>query len=149
MKKQELYTPFTGLSILEKSKIINFLESNAENGHFSKCEITEAVECAMKERPSLGGFIITIKNDKELLGALVVNSTGMENLNPKHRLSLFAIARSHRHNGIARSLLDGAVQQAGNDLAIQLEPGNGEVAFFKKLGFKEKYVEMRLEDQKL
>lgn len=145
MKKQELYTPYTGLTILEKSMLINFLEANTENGHFSKSEIAEAVECAVKERASLGGFILSLKEENELLGVIVVNATGMENRNPKHRLSLFAVARSHRHNGIAKSLLERAVQQVGNDLAIQLEPGNGEVAFFEKLGFKEKYVEMRLD----
>jgi GNAT superfamily N-acetyltransferase len=145
MKEQELYTPFTGLTILEKSKLVAFLEANTENGLFSKGEITEAVECAVKERASLGGFILTLREGNEMLGALVVNATGMENRNPRHRLSLFAVARAHRHNGIAKHLLDKAVQQAGSNLAIQLEPGNGEVAFFEKLGFKEKYVEMRLE----
>lgn len=144
MKQQELYTPFTGMTILEKSKLANFLETNTENGHFSKSEITEAIECALKERPSLGGFILTLKEENKLLGALVINATGMENRHPKHRLSLFAVARSHRHNGIAKHLIRNAMQKTDGDLAIQLEPGNGEVAFFEKLGFKEKYVEMRL-----
>ncbi len=144
MKKQELYTPFTRLTFLEKSKLIDFLEVNTENGHFSKCEIAEAVECAMKERPSLGGFILTLNEENEMLGAMVVNATGMENRNPKFRLSLFAVARAHRHNGIAKHMMDNAIQRTGPDLAIQLEPGNGEVAFFKRLGFKERYVEMRL-----
>ena len=144
MKKQELYTPFTGVTILEKSKLMDFLEANTENGKFSKNEIAEAIECAVKERASLGGFIFALKEDDELLGAIVVNATGMENRNPKHRLSLFAVARAHRHNGIAKHLVEYAIQKAGRDMAIQLEPGKREMAFFEKLGFKEKYVEMRL-----
>lgn len=144
MKQQELYTPFTGMTILEKSKLIKFLEANTENGHFSQSEISEAIECAIKERPSLGGFVLILKEENELLGALVVNATGMENRNAKHRLSLFAVARSHRHNGIAKHLIKNALQKTEGNLAIQLEPGNGKVAFFERLGFKEKYVEMRL-----
>ena len=132
------------MTILEKSKLVNFLGANTENGHYDKHEITMAIECALKERPSLGGFILTVKEKGELLGALVVNTTSMEARNPKHRLSLFAIARTHRHNGVAQHLLTKATQQTNGSLAIQLEPGNGEVSFFEKLGFKEKYVEMRL-----
>lgn len=145
MKKQELYTPYTGLTILEKSKLVNFLEANTENGQFTKDEITEALECAIKERASLGGFILIIREERELLGAMVVHATGMQNRTPKHRLSLFAIARSHRHNGIAKKLLEKAVKHAGTDIGIQLKPGNGEVSFFEKLGFREKYVEMRID----
>ena len=144
MKRQELYTPYTGMTILEKSKLIAFFETNTENGHFSKNEIAEALECAIKERPSLGGFVLNLNEENQLVGAMVVHATGMANRNPKYRLSLFAVARNRRHNGIAKHLVDYAKEKTGNGLAVQLKRGDGEVAFFDKLGFKEKYIEMRL-----
>ncbi|MCB0522011.1 MAG: GNAT family N-acetyltransferase [Lewinellaceae bacterium] len=146
MIKQELYNPFTRLTLLEKLRLVQFLAENAENGQFSAHEVTEAVECAVKERPSFGGFILTLEEEHEMLGAIVVSCTGMETMNPRHRLMLLAIAKEHRHNGVAKKLVDKAIAQAGGDLSIQLEPGNGEVAFFEKLGFKARYVDMRWGD---
>ncbi len=143
MIKHELYNPFTRLTFLEKLRLVAFLSENTENGQFSAHEVMEAVECAVKERPSFGGFILTLEEEKQMLGAAVVSCTGMESMNPRHRLMLLGVAKSHRHNGVAKKLIDKAIAQAGGDLSIQLLPGNGEVAFFEKLGFKAKYVDMR------
>lgn len=143
MEEFERYDPFTGMTILEKSKLVKFLEENAENGHFSKQEITEVVECAVKERASFGGFVLTLQDDGELLGVAVINRTGMENVDIQNRLSLLAIAPPHRQNGVAKKLISHAIERAGSGLALQLEPSHGEVAFFEKLGFEKKYVVMR------
>jgi hypothetical protein len=136
----ERFDAFTGLTILEKSKLVDFLFANTENGHFSRNEITEAVECAVKERASLGGFILTLEKNGELAGAIVVNRTDSERVN---RLSFLAIARPHRHNGVAKKLVAQAIEKSGGGLTLQIEPGNGEEDFFKKLGFERKYVVMQ------
>ena len=120
--------------------MVKFLLENAENGHFSPEEIMESVECAVKERPSLGGFILTLKKEEEVLGIIVVNRTSMEKA---QQLSLLAIAKAHRHNGVASKLVSAAIEKAGAGLVLQIEPGNGEEAFFEKLGFSKKYVVMQ------
>ena len=140
MTNYEQFDAYTGLTILEKSKLVDFLLENTENGHFSRPEIMEAVECAVKERASLGGFILVLKKQKEVLGTIVVNRTSSERI---QKLSLLAIARSHRQNGVAKKLVSQAIEKAGGELSLQLEPGNGEVSFFEKLGFEKKYVVMR------
>lgn len=139
MANYERYDAFTRLTILEKSKLVDFILENVENGRFTRAEIMEAVECAIKERASMGGFILTLKEEKELLGAIVVNHTSLER---SHRLSLLAIARPHRQNGVAKKLVSRAVEKVGSGLFLQLKPGNGEEAFFEKLGFEKKYVVM-------
>ena len=145
MTNYERYDAFTGLTILEKSKLVSFLLENSENGQFSRQVITEAVECAIKERASLGGFILTLKKEKELLGVIVVNRTSSDR---RQKLSLLAIARSHRHNGVAKKLVTQAIEKAGSGLSLQIEPGNGEEAFFKKLGFERKYVVLQADRDK-
>lgn len=140
MTNYERFDAYTGLTFLEKSKLVNFLLENTENGHFSKNEIMEVLECAVKERASLGGFILTLKKHDELLGAIVVNRTDSKRVN---RLSLLAIARPHRHNGVAKKLVARAIEKSGSGLSLQIEPGNGEEAFFKKLGFEKKFVVMQ------
>jgi len=140
MTNYERYDAFTGLTILEKSRLVDFLLENTENGHFSRQEIIEVVECAIKERPSLGGFILTMQKSEVMVGAIVVNRTSSERNN---RLSLLAIAQSHRHNGVAKNLVSQAIEKLGGGLSLQIEPGNGEEAFFKKLGFERKYVVMQ------
>lgn len=143
MVKHSVYTPFTRITHLEKAKIVRFIRENANQQHFSDTEITEAVECAVKERPSFGGFILTASSGEEMLGAVVVSHTGMESVTPRHRLMLLAIVPRYRHNGIAHSLIEKAVEQSGGDLALQLEPEDDEVGFFEKMGFQKKFVEMR------
>ena len=140
MTNYERYDAYTGLTILEKSKLVDFLLENTENGHFSRLEIIEKVECAIKERASLGGFILTLKKENEVLGVIVVNRTSSERI---QKLSLLAIARSHRHNGVAKKLVSQAIEKSGGELSLQIKPGNGEEAFFKKLGFERKYVVMQ------
>lgn len=143
MTKIERYDPYTRLTILEKTRLVDFLQSNLENGHFTPAEIMETLECAVKERPSFGGFVLALLENERLLGAIVVNRTGMEAVDTQHRLSLLGVARSHRHNGVAKKLIAQAMIQTGNGLALQLEPSDGEMAYFEELGFEKKYVVMR------
>ncbi|MEK7256943.1 MAG: GNAT family N-acetyltransferase [Bacteroidota bacterium] len=144
MVKLSYFNPFTRITHLEKAKLVEFLRQNVENGHFSTEEILEAIECAVKERPSFGGFILTFQEEDQTVGALVVSNTGMENRNAKHRLTMLAVDKRYRHNGIPQKLIQKAAEHAGGELALQLEPGKEEVAFFENLGFKARYVEMRL-----
>jgi GNAT superfamily N-acetyltransferase len=147
MNKHQLFNAFTRITINEKLRLIRFLQENTENGKFSDTEITEAVECAVKERPSLGGFILTLQDEEELLGALVVNCNGLETMNPRHRLTLMAVSKKHRLNGVPQKMITKAIEYAGGDLALQLEQNPEEVQFFEKLGFQTRYVELRLQSQ--
>ncbi len=143
MTKRILYNPYTRITHLEKLKLVRFLHENAENGHFSDDEVLEAVECAVKERPSFGGFILALQENEELLGALVVTCTGMESVAARHRLMMLAICKEHRNNGVAHNLIGQAIQQAGGDLALNLDPDDGETDYFENLGFQKRFVEMR------
>ncbi len=143
MVNHSVYTPYTRITHLEKARIVRFIRENAGHDRYTAEEITEAVECAVKERPSFGGFILTAIRDGEMLGVVVVSHTGTENVMPRHRLTLLAIDQRYRQNGVAHGLIEKAVEQSGGDLALQLPAEDEQAGFFEKMGFQKRFVEMR------
>jgi GNAT superfamily N-acetyltransferase len=143
MIRHKLYNAFTQINAAEKSAIVEFLHKNLNGRPVSKNEIEEAVNYAVKERPSFGGFVLTANEADRILGTILVNCTGMEGFNPKNRLVYLAIDKKRRRNGVARKLLKEAIQFTKGDLALQVEPGNTSIKLFEQLGFQTQYLEMR------
>ena len=76
------YTAFSGMSPIEKNALISFICENA--GNSSKSEVQEALDYALKRKPSFGGFVVVITDGKPIIGAIIVNQTGMKGYNPNN-----------------------------------------------------------------
>jgi GNAT superfamily N-acetyltransferase len=143
MVNQNYYNAYTKVTPLQKYSIVNFLHDNLEGDSVSKETIAEAIEYAVKDRPSFGGFILTMNDDDKLLGAVIVNDTGLE-LNTKSRIVYMAIEEKHRNNGIASKLVKRAIELTNGNLSLTLNPDNIQIEKLKNLGFQPKYVELTL-----
>lgn len=89
-------------SEIEKQKIIDFLSKNLEGKEPSKDYIRKAIEYATKERVSFGGFIIVKKNINVIIGAAIVNHTGMSGYMAENILAYIAVDEKHRGKGLAK-----------------------------------------------
>ncbi len=143
MIRHKLYNAYTQINASEKSAIVEFLHKNLRGRVVSKNEIEEALNYAVKERPSFGGFILTAIEDSKILGIILVNCTGMEGFSPKNRLVYFALDKRSRRASVAKKLLKEAIQFTKGDLALHVEPGNTSIKLFEQLGFQTQYLEMR------
>ncbi|MEZ5050412.1 MAG: GNAT family N-acetyltransferase [Saprospiraceae bacterium] len=83
-------------------------------------------------------------DEQEIVGATVVNKTGMDGYIPENILVYIAIHKDFRGKGIGKKLMSKAIEMSNGDIALHVEPNNPAKILYEKLGFKNKYLEMRL-----
>lgn len=143
MYQQATYDAFTKISSLDKHKIIQFLYEHQDEPIIEKRDIASAIEYAVKERPSFGGFVLTTTKDDEIVAAIVVNKTGMSGYGPEHILVYFATDRDSANSAVNKKLLDKTIFLTQGDIAFLVTPNAPSKAIFEKLGYQTKLLEMR------
>lgn len=94
-----------------------------------------------------GGFIITATDNSELKGVVVLNATGMDEYIPGHILVYIAVHESERGKGLGKTLMKTAMNQATGGIALHVEPDNPAKRLYERLGFTNKYLEMRYQPE--
>jgi GNAT superfamily N-acetyltransferase len=140
----KIFNPVNRPSIFEKPNIINFLYEHLEQYGDSKEDIEKAIDFAIKELPSFGGFVIALYEEDILSGVVVVNQTGMKGYIPENILVYIAIHKDQRGKGLGKKLMLETIQQAHGNIALHVEPENPARILYEKVGFTSKYIEMRL-----
>ncbi len=126
-----------------KEEIINFLFRHLEEYGDAKKDIERAVKYAMKEIDSFGGFILIAREEEDIIGAVVVNRTGMKGYIPENILVYIATHKDCRGKGVGRKLMKKAIDTAEGSLALHVEADNPARFLYEKVGFDTKYLEMR------
>jgi len=138
------YDAFNRITPLKIEKVTNFLFEHLENYGDSKTAIKKAIDYAAKERTGLGGYVFTIENDNIIVGAVVVNKTGMDEYIPENILVYIATHNEHRGKGIGKKIMKYAIDNCKGDIALHVEQDNPAKFLYEKLGFTTPYLEMRL-----
>lgn len=128
----------------EKETILNFLFKNLEQYGDPKQDIEKCMNYALNETPSFGGFIVTASLENNIAGAVIVNQTGMKDYIPENILVYIATDANQRGKGIGKALMQHAIDNAKGNIALHVEPDNPAIKLYEKLGFTNKYLEMRL-----
>jgi ribosomal-protein-alanine N-acetyltransferase len=144
MHQFQIYDSINRPTELEKIDIIDFLYHHLEKYGDSKKDILKAIEYSVKEVASFGGFTMVLRQEKEILGVTVINQTGMEGYIPENILVYIATHKQHRGEGLGKKLMKKAIKYAKGDIALHVEADNPAVYLYKKLGFENPYLEMRL-----
>ena len=135
-------------SLEEKQEIINFLFENLQEYGDPKSDIEKAVNYALKEIQSFGGFLLVSHIDNEISGAVVVNQTGMKDYIPENILVYIATHKNLRGKGIGKVLMQKTIDLTKGSIALHVEPENPARFLYEKLGFSSKYIEMRYKKEK-
>lgn len=144
MKKTKLYNRVNKPSSEEREQIINFLFKELEEYGDEREEISKAIDYSLEESPSFGGFILTLYYNQKLVGVVVVNRSGMEGYIPENILVYIATKSTMRGKGLGSYLMKEAISYCEGDIALHVEPENPAAKLYQKLGFTNKYLEMRL-----
>jgi len=139
------FDAFTRLSIMDINRITNFLYENSGEFRDTKTAIRKSIMYAAKELPGLGGYVFVIENEHEILGAVVVNRTGMNEYLSENILVYVAVKQTFRKKGIAKKLIKHTIRNCKGDIAIHINKDNPVIKLFEKQGFKSRNIEMRLE----
>jgi ribosomal-protein-alanine N-acetyltransferase len=138
------YDAFNRITPLEIDRVTNFLFTHLEEYGDSKSAIRKAINYAAKERTGLGGYIFTIEKNQEIIGAVVINKTGMDEYIPENILVYIATHSEVRGKGIGKKIMQYAIDHCTGDIALHVEKDNPAQHLYKKLGFTTPYLEMRL-----
>ncbi len=131
-------------SLDTRRSIIEFLFRHLEQYGDAKPHIDNAVAYALQENDSPGGFVLTLSDDAgEIVGCVVINRTGMEGYIPENILVYIAVDGSRRGKGYGKKLMKKTVDTCEGDIALHVEPDNPAKFLYEKIGFTNKYLEMR------
>ncbi|MFH4968007.1 GNAT family N-acetyltransferase [Gaetbulibacter sp. M240] len=139
------FDAFTRLSMMDISRVTNFLHANMGEFKDNKSAIRKSILYAAKEMPGLGGYVFVMEDKAEIVGAVVVNRTGMNEYLSENILVYLAVKKSFRQKGIAKKLIKHTVRYCKGDIAIHISIKDPVIKLFEKQGFKSRNIEMRLE----
>lgn len=128
----------------EKEKVVNFLFTHLEEYGDKPEDIKKALDYALGEANAPGGAIFALTEDDQILSAAIINKTGMKGYIPENILVYIATHNQQRGKGIGKEMMQQIIEKTEGDIALHVEPENPAVFLYKKLGFTNKYLEMRL-----
>lgn len=126
-------------------QFVDFLHNHLDQFGDSVIDIKKAIDYALSGESGKGGFLLAGYLENELVCCVVMNRTGMEGYIPENILVYIATHRDHRGKGIAKELLNEAISEADGNIALHVEPDNPARYLYEKMGFTNKYLEMRLQ----
>jgi ribosomal-protein-alanine N-acetyltransferase len=122
--------------------IAKFLHTHLEQYGDTIEDILKAIAYTMN--PAKGGKIVLALEEKKIVGACVLNNTGMKDYIPENILVYIAVDKSQRGKGYGKKLMQKVIDVAEGNIALHVEPDNPAKILYEKLGFTNKYLEMRL-----
>ena len=128
----------------QKEAVMDFLFEHLGAYGDPRPDIEKAIDYALSPLSQAGGFVITAFQQDTLVGAAVVNKTGMKSYIPENILVYIATHGAYRGQGIGKQLMRQIIDRAEGDIALHVEPDNPAKALYEQYGFTNKYLEMRL-----
>lgn len=138
-----LITPQTGKhSIFNDNKIVNFLYEHLDQYGDAKEAIQKCIDYVFT--PNKGGLILLAIENNEIVGATIINKTGMSGYIPENILVYIAVNKNQRGKGVGKQIMQKAIENTDGDIALHVEKNNPAKFLYEKMGFSNPYLEMRL-----
>ncbi|MEQ8336805.1 MAG: GNAT family N-acetyltransferase [Cyclobacteriaceae bacterium] len=142
--KIEVLKPADTVGLVQLQQIRDFLFEHLDQYGDKKEDIMKAINYALNKGITPGGFVVVGSEGNQIAGVVVVNKTGMEGYIPENILVYIATHRDQRGKGLGKKLMQRAIDEAEGAIALHVEPDNPAKILYEKLGFTNKYLEMRL-----
>ncbi len=135
-------------TLLQENELVDFLYEHLDKYGDPKHHIQAAIKYACSGHKGQGGFVVIGRVKDEIVGAVVVNRTGMSGYIPENILVYIAVDGRRRGMGIGRKLMTKALGLAKGGMALHVEAHNPAKRLYESLGFTNKYLEMRYQKEK-
>jgi ribosomal protein S18 acetylase RimI-like enzyme len=122
--------------------IAQFLYTHLEEYGDKIEDILKCIDYVM--HPDKGGNIVVGLDENKIVGVTILNNTNMKDFIPENILVYIAVDNSQRGKGFGKQLMQKAISIAEGNIALHVEPDNPAKKLYEKLGFTNKYLEMRL-----
>lgn len=139
------YNAYSGMPLRDRIAVVQFLEQHEKAE--KKENICEALDYALKVKPSFGGFVLVAKENGTIQGVIVSNCTGMSGYNASH-FFVFATYnhQSEKGRNIMLGLMREAIRYAKGQVAMHVSPNHPALHLFQQLGFKSEMLALRLDN---
>ncbi len=107
-------------------------------------DTARGVSHALGEEGGNGGFIVLERVNGGLAGGVVMLNTGMKGYVPEVILLMISVDPRLRGKGLGRHLIERAVAECRGEVKLHVESDNPARRLYERLGFEQKYLEMRL-----
>ncbi|MFP4288224.1 MAG: GNAT family N-acetyltransferase [Bacteroidales bacterium] len=138
------YTPQDEVSENKKKEVADFLFEHLDQFGDDHASIMNCINFALDEEKKFGGFILEAVDKGQIVGAVVINKTGMEGYIPENILVYIAVHKDYRGKGLGKELMLKTFDKAEGNIKLHVEHDNPARFLYQKLGFTNKYMEMRL-----
>ena len=128
-------------NVYTNQRIADFLEDHLDQFGDKNEYILKCIEYALD--PKRGGLVLLGLENNDIIGAVIVNSTGMYGYIPSNILVYIAVHRDKRGKGYGKQLMKEVLPKTEGGVALHVEPDNPAKYLYEKLGFTNKYLEMR------
>lgn len=130
---------------VNRDEYVDFLYTHLDRFGDEKSAINKCLDFAFEKDGGLGGFMLAAFNDDKLVGALVMNNTGMSEFIPENILVYVAVHESMRGKGFGREIIEKAINMADGNVKLHVEYDNPAKRLYERVGFESKYAEMRFD----
>ncbi|HPE86131.1 MAG: N-acetyltransferase [Bacteroidia bacterium] len=133
---------------ITQEQFIEFLFKHLERFGDPREHISNCLEYALSADPGKGGFALAAFYEGIFVGALIMNKTGMRGYIPENILVYIAVDSNYRGKGIGNQIIQKAVSLTEGDIKLHVEYDNPAKHLYERVGFTNKYAEMRLSNPK-
>ncbi|ARS35081.1 GNAT family N-acetyltransferase [Pontibacter actiniarum] len=137
------YTPGNNAA-LNRDQVLDFLFKHLDEYGDQRQDIEKCMNYALSEDAGKGGSVLEARENGQVVGALILNNTGMTGYIPENILVYVAVHGSTRGKGVGKKLVQMAIDSTEGSIALHVEPQNPARHLYEKLGFTNKYLEYRL-----
>lgn len=128
---------------ITRNEFVDFLFTHLDQFGDPKEDIQKCLDYAFSEEKAAGGFALAAFLEKKLVGALIMNKTGMSGYIPEWILVYIAVDASYRGKGFGRQIVEESFKHAKGDVKLHVEYDNPAKRLYERIGFTTKYAEMR------
>jgi len=132
---------------ISKAEFIDFLFTHLDRFGDPKEDITKCLNYAFSDEKSEGGYALAAFYENKLVGALIMNKTGMGGYIPEWILVYVAVDASYRGKGFGRQIIEEAFKHCDGDVKLHVEYDNPAKRLYERIGFTTKYAEMRYKNK--
>ena len=132
---------------ISRDEFVDFLFTHLDRFGDPKRDIRKCLNYAFSDEKSEGGFALAAFYENVLVGALIMNKTGMADYIPAWILVYVAVDASYRGKGFGRQIVEESFRQCDGNIKLHVEYDNPAKLLYERMGFTTKYAEMRYENK--
>ncbi|WP_439182824.1 GNAT family N-acetyltransferase [Carboxylicivirga taeanensis] len=137
------YTSNDDFKTITRDEYVDFLFTHLGEYGDPKADINKCLDYAFSTEKSEGGFALAAFHENRLVGALVMNHTGMSGYIPDNILVYVAVDKQYRGKGFGQQIIETAFSHCKGDIKLHVEYDNPAKRLYERIGFQSKYAEMR------